>query len=225
MTSKKQLAWSYSALTNFETCPYQYYRLKIKKDIVEAPSQAMRDGNRVHKALEDRVAKGRPLPADLKQHEAMCRKFVDSPHDVRCETAIALTADLKQTTYFGKDVWLRAKFDVEVNLSPEWMRIIDYKTGRRKPDSDQLMLFAGVAFAVKPAVQRVDTAFYWLPDKAIDKETFTRDRDEAFIWREFEPRVIAMEEARKNNTFPCKPSGLCRGWCPVKDCEHWEPKR
>ena len=221
----KQLAWSYSALTNFETCPYQYYRLKVKKDIKEAPSPQMLEGNRVHEALEHRVAKGRPLPDDLKQWEPMCRKFVDSPLDVRCETEIALTPDLKKTTYFGKDVWLRAKFDVEVQVTNEWLRIIDYKTGKRKMDSTQLMLFAAVGFAVYPDVQRIDTAFYWLPDKAVDKETFTRERDEAFIWGEFEPRVIAMETARENETFPCNPSGLCRGWCPVRDCEHWEPKK
>lgn len=221
----KQLAWSYSALTNFETCPYQYYRLKIKKDIKEEPSRAMLEGNRVHKALEDRVAKGRPLPPDLKQWEPMCRKFVESPFDVLCEVAVALTPDLKRTEYFAKDVWFRAKFDIEIRLSPQHIRLGDYKTGKRKMDSDQLMLFAGTAFAIYPEVEVVDTAFYWLPDKAVDKETFTRERDEAFIWREFEPRVIAMETARENNTFPCKPSGLCRGWCPVRDCEHWEPKR
>ena len=221
----KQLAWSYSALKNFETCAFQYYRLKVKKDIAEAPSRAMQEGNRIHKALEDRVAKGRPLPTDLKQWEKMCRKFVDSPHDVICEAEIALTTDLKPTKYFAKDVWLRAKFDVQVNLSNAHIRIIDYKTGKRKTDGDQLMLFAAVAFALWPDVQTVDTAFYWLPDKAIDKETFTRERDEAFIWQEFEPRVIAMETARENETFVKNPSGLCRGWCPVKDCEHWEAKK
>tara|TARA_R110002049_G_scaffold105515_2_gene252353 strand:+ start:92 stop:763 length:672 start_codon:yes stop_codon:yes gene_type:complete len=221
----KQLAWSYSTLTNFETCPYQYYRLKVKKDVKEAPSQAMQDGIRQHEALEHRVAKGRPLPPDMKQWEPMCRKLVDSPLDVRCETPIALTPDLKRTEYFAKDVWLRAKIDVEVVVSPTHMRFIDYKTGKRKKDSQQLMLFAAVGFAIYPDVDTIDTAFYWLPDKAVDKERFTRERDEAFIWGEFEPRVIAMEEARKNETFPCKPSGLCRGWCPVKDCEHWEPKK
>lgn len=221
--AKKQFAWSYSALTAFETCPFQYFRLRVKKDIQEAPSKAMSDGNRVHKALEDRVAKGRPLPPDLKQFEKMCRKFVDSPCDVHCEKSVALTPDLKETTWWAQDVWLRVKFDVEVIISNAKIRIVDYKTGKRKPDSDQLMLFAAAAFTIYPDVQEVDTAFYWLPDKAVDKETFTRERDEAFIWGEFEPRVQKMEQALLNNTFPCKPSGLCRGWCPVRDCQHWEP--
>lgn len=218
----KKFAWSYSALTGFETCPKQHYHLRVKKDIREAPSEAMQWGNRVHKALEDRVKTGRPLPDSLKQHEQLCQKFVNSRGVVTTEQRLALNADLEPTEYFARDVWLRGVFDVSVKRGPQ-VAIFDYKTGKRKPDSEQLKLFAAIAFASDKTVEVVHTTFLWLNSKEVDKQTFLA-KEEPLIWQEFEPRVSAMEEAFETNYFPARPSGLCRGWCAVKHCEHWEPR-
>ena len=32
-------------------------------------------------------------------------------------------------------------------------------------------------------------------------------------------------QAFKTDTWQPRPSGLCNGWCPVKTCEFWQPKR
>lgn len=220
----KKFAWSYSALTGFETCPHQFYRLRVRKDIQEAPSPAMLEGNEVHKALELRVSRGKPLPLGLQEHEKLCQRFVKSSGEVLVEKKLALNADLEETEFFARDVWVRGVFDVAVlSKSKKVLKIFDYKTGKRKPDSDQLKLFAAIGKAVYPMVERIDTAFLWLKSKQVDKESF--DAEEVpLIWAEFEPRVERMEAAYKNDTWPCRPSGLCRGWCPVKDCEHWEAK-
>lgn len=36
----KPVAWSYSALTSFETCPHRHYETKIAKTIKEPPTLA-----------------------------------------------------------------------------------------------------------------------------------------------------------------------------------------
>lgn len=223
----KKFAWSYSALTGFETCPYQHYRLRVKKDIYEKPSRAMEFGNYAHKALERRVTRGKPLPGDLQQYEPLVRRFAEARlegTDVRCEMKVALNDALEVTEYFAPDTWARFVYDVAVFMPDGSLSIYDYKTGKRKVDNDQLDLFAASAFSAFPEVQTVKTYFIWLPDKKIDKDEFTREQ-EPLIWRDFEPRVERMAESYRTNYFPCKPSGLCRGWCPVKDCEHWEGKK
>ena len=48
-------AWSYSSLTNFETCPRQFKLLKIDKVVPFKETEAIRHGNEVHKALELRL--------------------------------------------------------------------------------------------------------------------------------------------------------------------------
>ena len=87
------------------------------------------------------------------------------------------------------------------------------------------MLFVGFGFIAYPQVKVIDTAFLWLPDKKVDRETFKRE-DAADIWGTFLPRVKRMEMAYNEgpDAHPKKPSGLC-GWCPVKDCEFWKPRR
>ncbi len=57
---KKRPAWSYSALSTYETCPYQYFRLKVKKDVKDTMNEAAIWGNEVHKHLDHRISKGTP---------------------------------------------------------------------------------------------------------------------------------------------------------------------
>jgi hypothetical protein len=76
-------------------------------------------------------------------------------------------------------------------------------------------------FHIYPFVQQVTTAFVWLKENDITKETLTRD-DIPVVWNELLPRVERLEIASNENKFPPKPSGICRKWCPVgkHNCEH-----
>lgn len=189
----------------------------------EAPGKAMLEGQKIHKALELRVRDKVPLPGNLRQHEPLCRRFDKTSGSVHVEQKLALNRDLEPTEFFAKDVWLRGVLDVIVQKGKR-AKVFDYKTGKRKPDSEQLKLFAAVVFAANDKVEIIDTSFLWLHTREVDSATFTRD-DEPLIWREFEPRVERMQEAYDRQKFPARPSGLCRGWCPVRHCEHWEAKQ
>jgi len=221
--AQKAFTWSYSTLNSFETCPRKHYHTSIKKDYVEAPSEAMAWGSAVHKAMEERIAKGRRLRNGLDKYEKICAKFDNVKGTVIAEQKVCLNENLQPTGYFDKDAWVRGVFDVVV-LDDKSAKIIDWKTGKRKPDSEQLKLFAGLALGTYE-VDRVTTQFVWLQDKVADRpDEFLRE-DEAGIWEDFLPRVERFKESYIASDWPEKPSGLCRGWCPVKDCSYWEPKR
>jgi spore coat polysaccharide biosynthesis protein SpsF (cytidylyltransferase family) len=49
----KPFAWSYSKLKNYEVCPKRHWHVDVKKDFKEAESEALKQGNLVHKLFEN----------------------------------------------------------------------------------------------------------------------------------------------------------------------------
>jgi hypothetical protein len=119
----------------------------------------------------------------------------------------------------AKNVWCRGIIDIGV-VGSKKAYLLDWKTGKHKPNSDQLMLFAALAFAYYPWIEKVVCGFIWLKDSKFDKEIYTREQIQE-IWSEFLPRVDRLEIAFNEDKWQAKPSGLCRNWCPVgkKLCE------
>lgn len=214
----KKFAWSYSALISFETCPRKHEALRVKKTVVEPPSEAIEWGNKVHKALELRVANGKALPPEMEQWEPIAAALLAKGGTVQTEQKLCLTSSYKPTAYFAGDAWVRGVSDVSIQKGHK-LFVGDYKTGKTDPNSEQLRLSAAMELAHKPKVQEVTTAFIWLKTGEITSEKFTRD-DIPGIWQGFIPRVHRMKFAFDNDQFPAKPSGLCRRWCPVTTCEH-----
>lgn len=206
-------AWSYSSLTAFETCPRRYKLTKVTKEITEPQTEATLHGNAVHKAIEESITKGKAMPDKYKQHRPLVDTVLAAPGVKHAEMKFALTKDLTPTTFFGKDVWLRGVFDLVVDKIDNAV-IVDWKTGKPKPDSDQLKLFAAAAFSLMPRLKTVRTGFAWLAHNRLDSETFEKDEAPA-IWGEFKPRVQRIQIAVQTDGFPPQPSGLCKNWCPV----------
>ena len=217
----KPVAWSYTSLTAFETCPFRYYVTRVSKEVIEPPNETTIWGNEVHKAFELHVKDAKPMPASMEKWAPLAAKLRMTPGEKLVEQKLCINRDFKPTSWFAKDAWCRGVVDLAVRKDHEKIVAFDYKTGKHKPDSHQMQLFAGLMFAHYPAAQVVDTAFIWLKDNKTDQERYTRD-DVPVIWQEFVPRVQRVEEAHVANRWPKKPSGLCRAWCPVgkKRCEH-----
>lgn len=214
--------WSYSSLTKFETCPRQYYLTRVSKEVKDSPGEHAIWGDKVHRALEDRVLKKQPLPEGMQHWERIASKFDTPKGRVFTETRLTLTRNLNPTDWMAKDAWVRGIIDLGVDAGPNVV-LFDWKTGKVKHDNDQLRLFAGLYFAAKPYVQKIKTAFIWLQHNKLTRERFTRD-DAPSIWEGFVRRSDALAEAYEVNRWPAKKSGLCRGWCPAtrRHCEFSE---
>ena len=206
-------AWSYSSLTNFETCPKKFYHTKVSKEVPDPPGEAAKWGTTVHKYLEDHVRDGTPLPDSIGYLQPMMRIILNKSGDKRAEQQLAVTSGYSASEWWGKDTWCRGIIDLAI-INGSKAAALDYKTGKRKPDSDQLKLFAGLLFAHFPEIDTVRTGFLWLKDSKVDTDIFTREQV-GEIWGSFLPRVRRMEIAYQTDTWPAKPSGLCRSWCPV----------
>lgn len=212
-------AWSYSQLTAYETCPKRFELTRVSKVVKEPQTEATIWGNQVHKALELFAAEGKPLPKELKKYERYVEKILSLEGKRVVEERIALDRNFRPTKWMAKDVWVRGIIDIGV-VGSEKAYLLDWKTGKRKPDNDQLKLFAALAFAVYPWIDKVTTGFIWLKTGEFDKEVFTREQLPE-IWNEFMPRLQRLAISYEENKWTAKPSGLCRNWCPVgkQNCE------
>jgi hypothetical protein len=115
----KPIAWSYTALTAFETCPKQFYHTRVAKDVPNPPGEAALWGQRVHKGLEDRVKDKTPLPPSLSGYEALAAKFDNAPGTVIVEQQICIDKNMQPTEWFSKTAWCRGVIDVGVINGPK----------------------------------------------------------------------------------------------------------
>lgn len=207
--------WSYSHLEKFETCPRQFFEVKVAKNVVEPPTEATIWGKSVHDAFERRVRDGTPLPDGMDRWEPLAASILRLPGVKHTEIKLAIDRAFQPTEW--DTAWSRGIADLLV-LSGRYAAVLDYKTGKPKP-SEQLALYAAYVLALYPKVESVSTGFVWLRDEKIVKETFTRSSISA-TWQELLPRVSKLEAAFKRQAWPARPSGLCRRHCPVRSCEH-----
>ena len=209
--------WSYSSLTAYETCARQYKLLKIDKVVPFKETEAIRHGNEVHKALELRLKDKVSLPEKYMQYEPIAAKL-DKP-GVFVEQELALTRNLVPCGWWDKTCWTRGKIDVGVK-NGDAVLLGDYKTGKVKPESSQLELFAAMKMSEDKTINRAKTMFIWLQHGKTTVQDVHRD-DVPTIWGNFMARVNRLDNAFQLDKWPAKPSGLCREWCPVgkKHCE------
>lgn len=236
------LPWSHSAMSDFLNCPKQYYHKRVAKDVQDTQGEAALWGDQVHKFFEASIlaAYGEEVEADIiwstlrlqgldpTESFEVYRPYLDAvlalPHDtILPERQYAINRALTPCDWTAPDVWCRGIIDVLL-LKGDKAYALDWKTGKRKPDSKQLKLFALLVFIHHPETNSVKTGFVWLQTGETDYETYTRAQ-EAELWQEFLPDLARYTAAFRQDMWTPRKSGLCRGWCPVTTCEFWEPKR
>lgn len=215
------LRHSYSALKQYENCPKRYYLQRITKAVKDVGGEASLHGERVHKNFEERIRDKTPLPDALAEHEptvAALEAMAEARGaTLEAEVEMTINARYQPTGWWADDAWLRAKLDVLMCAGDAAM-ILDWKTGKRRPDFTQMDLFALMIFLTRSEVQRVVTSFYWLPERASDKHVYTRDEEGALIVK-LTTMVGRVEKSLREERWPAKPSGLCR-YCPARTiCE------
>lgn len=211
----KEWAWSYSKLKNYDTCPKRHYEIDVLKNFQDG-GESLAWGNEVHDRMAKACTGAEALPDTMKEYQRWVDLVKDGPGQLFVEQKYAITRDFKPTAYFSRDVWYRGIGDV-VRIAGPVALVLDWKTGKVLEDSVQLMLMAQCLFSHYPQLRRVRSEFIWLKEDCSTPEVFTRE-EVAQAWASLLPRVAALETASKTLTFPPKPSGLCKKFCPVNSC-------
>lgn len=214
--------WSFSKAKAFETCPKQFYHEKILKEYPVEETEAMRYGTEFHKACENYIGEGKPLPKKFD----FIKDTLDALNKKRgvklCEKKLGLTADLEPCDFFSKRVWFRGIADLLiVDTLAETAWVIDYKTGRsaQYADKGQLELMAMSVFKHYPDIKKVRAGLLFVVANKLVKHQYEID-SEPLLWEKWLGIYGKMEKAFKANVWNPRPSGLCKRHCPVVECPH-----
>jgi hypothetical protein len=215
--------WSFSSMNTFYNCPKQYQLTYVTPVIPYQETEATIWGTRVHEALEHYGRDG----VELKEEFVPYKKYVDRilalPGEKLFEQQFAFTRNLEYTDFNDGLAWCRGVIDVAV-IDGDRAIAADYKTGKVRPDSDQLKLFAAFIMQKHPEVLSVKTVYLWVKFGQTTVETYTRS-DLPSLWAYFMAKAARLEKAYESDKWTPKPSGLCRGWCGAKQhCVHWAPR-
>ena len=219
----KNFGWSHSALEVYDLCPLKYWAEKVAKLVPFEKNEAAIWGDQVHKAIENYLGKGTPLPSSMLQYQRPVDKVgaICARGKAEYEKSMVLTREGTQT--HAKDwnnAYLRVAADVYVRFSNGVALVVDWKTGKhRGPKPQQAIINAHAAFKLDPALAQVRTSFVYLQERKIDNDSFTRDS----ILERFEPvqaLVNDWETSLKHESFPAKKNFLCQKYCGVFQCPH-----
>jgi len=218
----KTIAWSWTRLNDFETCPRMFQGKYITKDFPKPDFDQPHfiKGRAIHKAIEDYLKDGVVIPYPIVAGDEKFFVNLDflaplfdkmsRADSMTVEENICFAFDLTKRSWFAKDAWCRVIFDALV-IVDDFALIIDWKSGKVKRHSDQLKLFAAAAMTLFPKVNRVMTAYIWC-EHPKSKPTFSEytraEHDD--LWMEFGDRAELIQMASESGNWPSKENNFCR---------------
>lgn len=220
--TQPNLIHSFSSLEYFATCSHKYNQVKIIKAFKDKPFKASEDGVALHAAFERAIVMGAMLPDGLIKHTATVDMLKGLPGQKFCEIKMALTRQGTSCDFWDKAAWLRGAADF-INIQGEHAIIADYKDGKVSPKPDQLHAMATMVFQRFPYVKTCRGVLMFVNHNVLHTENYSAE-NYAQMWGYWAQKMTKLERAIETQTFTKSPSGLCRGYCPVSDCEHYEPE-
>jgi len=213
--------WSYSSLDLFKQCPQKYYRLRVLKDVKDPPAEHLNYGLAVHKAAEDYIGKGVPIP---EKYVAILKTSLDRLNamegEKHCELRLGLTQGLEPCGFFAPDVWWRGVADLII-IKDDSAYVVDYKTGKssKYADTKQLELLSLAVFKHFPQVKKIKGGLLFVVANDLIKANYEQDKAGVY-WTKWLEDTGRLEAAIANDVWNAKPNFTCRQYCPVHDCQH-----
>ena len=213
--------WSYSSLDLFKQCPQKYYRLRVLKDVKDPPAEHLNYGLAVHKAAEDYIGKGVPIP---EKYIAILKTSLDRLNamegEKHCELRLGLTQGLEPCGFFDPDVWWRGVADLII-IKDDSAYVVDYKTGKssKYADTKQLELLSLAVFKHFPQVKKIKGGLLFVVANDLIKANYEQDKAGVY-WTKWLEDTGRLEAAITNDVWNAKPNFTCRQYCPVHDCQH-----
>lgn len=169
----------------------------------------------MHQDFENYIKDGVALPPDLQDHALYMAKLRNRPGEILAERKVALNIRFQPTGYFDKDVWWRGVVDY-TNKDGTTHRIVDYKTGKMRVKP--LQLHMNMLYAFAEGAEVCEAEFYWTQTKVTTPMVFPKFHGQAIV-KTLKPMIAEYAEAWHKDIWQPRPSGLCKGWCPVTECE------
>lgn len=217
-------AWSYSSIKTFDQCPKKYYHLRIRKDFKDEDSTATIYGKELHKAAEDFITMGKPIPPRFSFIADTLTALQKIQGEKFCELKLGIAKrDGKFTPcdFFAKDVWWRGIADLLIiNEEKQTAYLVDYKTSKnaKYADTKQLDLLAGAVFTHYPKIVEIKSALLFVVSNEMVKKKHEFMMQSSYL-NSMEPELARLEAAIKSDVWNPNAGPLCK-FCPVTSCAH-----
>ena len=213
--------WSYSSINLFQQCPQKYYRLRIKKDIVEPPQEHLLYGTAVHAAAEEYVRDGTPIPAKYAFIKEQLDALVKIKGAKYCEYEMGLNKNLQPCEFKAEDVWWRGIADLII-INGSKCFLVDYKTSKssKYADTKQLELLSLAIFKHFPQVKKIKAGLLFLVVNDFVTREYENDEGKGKAWLQWLDATHTLETSMAVDVWNAKPNFTCKNFCPVIDCIH-----
>lgn len=202
--------WTYSRLSDYETCPALYAGRYRNKWPGFKPKQhpAAERGEKIHGLMEQAVLGGPKLKGALDRYAPYVDSLVKTYPHRETELPLGFDVNWRPTAWKADNLWLRAKMDF-FGMKRVVAKVVDWKTGGiYGSNADQVRLYAGMTFERFPSVKKVEVELVYLDQKQSISEEIKR-ADWPDKREEFTRRATDMLTAE---AFPAKPGPQC-GYC------------
>ena len=213
--------WSYSSLKNFQQCPKKYFHLKVAKDVVDHPHESALYGSAVHKAAEDHVAEGVPIPPKYAYITPTIEALKQIPGEKYCEIKMGVTEKLQACDYDAPDAWWHGIVDLLiVNEAEGIAHMVDYKTSKnaKYADTKQLDYMAVAVFAKFPKIKVIKSALLFVVSNEFVQKKHVAENVQLYM-NSATFDLNRLKSAFKSGVWNPVTGPLCK-FCPVKSCEH-----
>jgi RecB family exonuclease len=209
-------AWSFSRLYTYRRCPAWFKYQNLDK-IPQPPVPAMERGSALHTTLEKFIKQpAARLPASMKLIAPQLRKI--RKLNPRAELELAFDERWKKVDWFAPTVRLRIKIDLLYEYpDEETLWIIDYKSGRIKPEEhqEQLRLYKLAALLTEPKATSITTGVWYIDHESVPRPLSTTVKAsfgqvltaEKAYWTAASARLV------RDKRFAPTPGSVCN-WCP-----------
>lgn len=218
------IAWSYSSIKTFDQCPKKYHHLRILKDFKDEDSVATIYGKELHKAAEDFIKEGTPIPPRFSFINDTLEALKKIKGEKYCEIKLGIAkrdGKFVPCDFFAKDVWWRGIADLLIiNEEKQTAYLVDYKTSKnaKYADTKQLDLLAGAVFTHYPKIVEIKSALLFVVSNEIVKKNHEFMMQSSYL-NSMEPELARLDAAIKTNVWNPNAGPLCK-FCPVTSCAH-----
>ena len=204
--TEKITAWSFSRYNLYQQCPGKAKLMYIDK-LKEPTSDAMLNGTKKHKELEDWLKGHAPLPSWMHPSlmEFCTRLLALKP---AAELEVAFNKNWQPVDWFAKDAWARIKIDALARTGTH-VEILDWKTGKVREGTydEQLELYALTAMLMFPTAETFNTTLVFVDHgKTIQGDQFVK-ADKDMLLKRWMDRVDIM---LNDTEFRYTPNQYCR---------------
>jgi CRISPR/Cas system-associated exonuclease Cas4 (RecB family) len=212
--------WSFSALKDFETCPYKIYLQRVERHprpkYDDDPNHPLTRGSRIHREAELFVKGEGPLTKDLVKQKDRLIELAEVYQEGRLEVEQSWWADRNWTpvNYEDPSKWVVVICDAFEHKSETAGGVSDYKSGKSFGNEikhgEQMQLYAVDSFMRYPQMNVIDVELIYVDESKVKRKTYDRTSVAPLVerWTKRAERLTSC------SNFPAKPNKSACRYCP-----------